>query len=170
MKGGRGRGCCSFLYVEFVPHWQRMLYSVVRTDLLDCSGVEISHSITELKKRTWVYKKRSSTWVLYFFIIRELFFEGTSKSSTAFFTVCGPDCKRLDPQVWQNRKAVWNTEKTQFDWNRYRGNRFHGNRFHVKHSFPGHWWWRSSHPCGEIRGGWAVPLVWWTTARPPLRL
>ncbi len=83
-----GRGCCSFLYFEFVPHWQRIPYSIVRTDLLDCSNVEISHLITELKKRTWVYKKISSTWVLYFFIIRKLFFEGTSKSSTAFFTVC----------------------------------------------------------------------------------
>ncbi len=49
--GGGGRGCCSFLYVEFVPHWQRIPYSVVHTDLLDCSDVEISHSITELKKK-----------------------------------------------------------------------------------------------------------------------
>jgi hypothetical protein len=51
------------------------------------SVVDLSHSITESKKRTWVYRERISTRLLYFFIIRELFLEGKSQSSTAFSTV-----------------------------------------------------------------------------------
>jgi hypothetical protein len=54
-------GCCPFLNVEFVLHWQWIPYSVVHTDLLDCSNVKLSHSITKLKKMTWVYKKRILT-------------------------------------------------------------------------------------------------------------
>jgi hypothetical protein len=46
-EGGGG----PFLSVEFVRLWQRIPYSVVHTDFLDCSNVEVSHSITELKKK-----------------------------------------------------------------------------------------------------------------------
>jgi hypothetical protein len=62
----RGGGCCPFLNVEFVRQWESISYSAVHTDFLDGSNVELSHSITELKKRTWVYKKIISTWLLYF--------------------------------------------------------------------------------------------------------
>jgi hypothetical protein len=39
------------------------------------------------KKTTYVHEKKSSTVLFYFFHIRKAFLEGTSKSSTAFFTV-----------------------------------------------------------------------------------
>jgi len=42
---------CPFLNVEFVRHWQRRPSSVVHTKFLDCSDVELSHSIIELKKK-----------------------------------------------------------------------------------------------------------------------
>ncbi len=48
MKGGGGG---HFLSIEFVRLWQRIPYSVVHTDFLDCSNAEVSHSITELKKK-----------------------------------------------------------------------------------------------------------------------
>jgi hypothetical protein len=60
-KNEGGGGGCPSLNIKFVRHWQRIPYFVVHTNFLDCSNVELSHSITELKKRTWVYKKRIST-------------------------------------------------------------------------------------------------------------
>ncbi len=47
-----------------------------------------SCSIAEWKKTTYVQDKKISTVLLYFSYVREVFLEGTSKSSTAFFTVC----------------------------------------------------------------------------------
>ncbi len=41
-------------------------------------------------KNTYIHKNRISALLLYLFYIRKVFLEGTSKSSTAFFTVYVP--------------------------------------------------------------------------------